>query len=166
MVVGVTDETRFPVVVSVESSLGYWSQLARAQRRFRKLRREYDPGESHEVLDELIFFFVCCHSIHDWLEHYTPEAFERWKVSTRGWLPWKICRDVSNRFKHLKVRHPSLPHPLTIIREHCDDGQDRMSTIVDGKVQPLYDIAEELMNHLVKFTLTNEGLLPPKGRGI
>ncbi|MDX2333741.1 hypothetical protein [Brevundimonas vesicularis] len=132
-----------------------------------KLKATYKPEEkSYDTLDAYLFFFLCFFSLRDWLEAYTPEAFALWKARFEGTLEWRICRDVANSFKHLKLTQSSLDAPLKLIREFHADDAHRVSIIAEGRIIPLSEIANKLWSECCNFVREAEPLLPPRGRGV
>jgi hypothetical protein len=129
------------------------------------LKADYHPDdESFESFDRFLFFFLCFFSLQDWLKAYTPEAHEVWKARFRGCLEWKICRDISNAFKHLKLTQSSLDTPLLIFRHYRQDDRHEVAIIVDGRVITLMEVARTLWSEASDFANETAHLLPPKAR--
>jgi len=131
------------------------------------LKPTYDPEEgSYESLDLFLFFFLCIYSLRDWLKAYTPEAHVYWERRFKGELEWKVCRDINNSFKHLKVSSPSLDVPLTLIRHFHESERHQIAVLADARVIPLMDVAEKLWSEICQFVRDADELLPPRGRGV
>jgi len=160
-------ETRFAKDESLHSTLAFWSQLARTNRQYSTLTEDYDPAErSFNSLDRFFFFFLCVDSLRDWLKTCPPEALQFWREKFDGTLEWKICRDVSNSFKHLELNSPQLDGPVTIIREYRWADRHRISIIANGTVLPLFDVARVLWTKIGEFVSEADEFLPPRGRGV
>ncbi len=161
------DNAPFPTHISMESVLGFWSQLARTGRQFVQLTpacRAEESGWAH--LDQLLFFFLSFYSLRDWLRECAPAALAKWNGRFNGQFEWRVCRDTATRFKHLKITSPSLKHPLTLAREYCPPNQLRVMVIGPDEPMPLYDVAARLWSELNGFVREADqaGLLPPRER--
>jgi hypothetical protein len=166
LVVDVPSES-FPEHLSTESLLGFWSQLARTGRQFQKLTNTHAAEEvMKEPLDQYLFYFVCFYSLKDWLKSYTPQAHILWEQRFNGTIEWAICRDISNRFKHLRVSKPSLASPFTLLREYCTGDRYKMIVVHDAGTASLYDISKHLQDELGAFVCDAVKLLPPTNRNI
>lgn len=157
----------FPEHISTESLLGFWSQYARAGRQFERLTKTHPAEENmNDPLDQFLFYFVCFHSLKDWLKAYTPEAHTKWEQRFKGSKEWAVCRDISNRFKHLRLSQPSLADPFTIRREYVPVGRYQVIVTYDVGTVSLYEITKHLQNELGAFISDASKLLPPKKRDI
>lgn len=100
---------------SLHKSSGWRSQLERV-RRWQ--RRVVVARGSPEVEDYLYAFFQNCYHLRDWLqvEQAVPqtalEEFFRVNVEMR------LCQDVCNATKHLKLSDPKLGREFSMAREY------------------------------------------------
>ena len=157
----------FPEHISMESILGFWSQLARTGRQFVRLTPTCGLDESGWAhLDQLLFFFLSFYSLRDWLQECAPAALAKWNGRFDGRFEWCVRRDIATRFKHLKISSPSLKHPLTLAREYCPPDQLRVLVIGADDPMPLYNVAARLWSELNSFVRDADraGLLPPRER--
>lgn len=84
-------------------------ELSDAVAMLHKARREIDRLASEPSIDHVFNFFVTAHSVTDYLKGTVAES-DRSALLAEQEI--KLCRDVSNKAKHMKLER-ARPDPAT-----------------------------------------------------
>ncbi|GGZ20154.1 hypothetical protein GCM10011273_00880 [Asticcacaulis endophyticus] len=107
---------------SIENSKGWKSQYETMTRWYHRCEKIHVDGcyvDFHDAWDFGFSFFIACHSLKDWLKKQCPTY-----VAPEYPICMKICRDIANRAKHLRLDQASLDADWSMVREydHYKDG--------------------------------------------
>jgi hypothetical protein len=115
-------------------TLGAWPE--RIMEAVRLGKRDRDE------LDFYLCFFVQSHSMRDWL--IKSELMEKDQIDgfINSYDCMRLCRDISNRYKHLTIRAPSVDADWEIWIDH--DRSDQAFTVTaSGNSWLLWDLMME-----------------------
>lgn len=94
----------------MKSSSKYLEQFERVKRWYERFKlidsgRPYDISLEH-YRDEVYAFFQNCHHLKDWIRNDSTVGAAAWKVEEfiDKNEELKLCADICNRKKHLKLR--------------------------------------------------------------
>jgi len=137
---------------SWHKSLGWRGQLERVRRWQIRLHAALAVEDAE---DYLIAFFQSCHHLRDWvlLENAMPQSEVDNLFNTCTEL--RICGDICNATKHLKLTAPKQPREFSLGRAYRDPGtgwfgpgQSETFTVVsDGQsyeIPPLADTCVDI----------------------
>jgi hypothetical protein len=141
-------------------------QFERVKRFLRRIQSE--EGNSIDYDDDLISFFMHCHSLKDWARndpdsHITKKEAEC-LISNN--IELEICASTANRSKHLKLYDTGdrMDAKITGRRETIDLNQGisipgHIITLEDGTEYEALVVAERAVRIWEKF-LQDKGLIP------
>ena len=72
-----------------------------------------------ERLDFLLAFCQNCYALRYWLEKDGAVSKDQLDALMQSSQPLRVCRDIANGSKHLKVDRPSIDPKFSIGREYC-----------------------------------------------
>lgn len=88
--------------------LEQWERVKRWYKRIQKIKEQCPKGYSDDdCLDEIYAFFINCFHLKDWIKNSKPEykeAIENLFDKNKGKEVFKVCADLVNNSKHLKIK--------------------------------------------------------------
>ncbi len=141
--------------------IGGWK--AQADRVWRwHARLVNSSANSASSPDERIDFFLTfcqnCYALRDWLEKDNAVPKDRLDTLIQGLLPLRICRDIANGSKHLKVNSPSIDANFSIGREYCGSEKPEQWFVIAGDdLVDVLALADQCVTGWKKF-LKDQGL--------
>lgn len=90
------------------------------QRMIRFYKRAINSTDSIDELDFLTAFFQNCFHLKDWLIIYDVDAEIKTKVNNliNSNDELKMCRDICNGMKHLRLTNPSIDNNFAFFKEY------------------------------------------------
>jgi hypothetical protein len=149
-----------------------WKRVGRWFSRFRETASGRDHHrESEYYQDEVYTFFQNCHHLKDWLKNDSASADATSDVEDfiSSSPPLRLCADLANGSKHLKLTRRARVDPKTKIGSRhfsleLGDGRPRIAAKYQveaaGKRQDAFWLAKECMSEWEAY-LKGKGLLPP-----
>lgn len=156
----------------------YFEQFERTQRWYEilnKIRVSNAPEEQADYqVDNIYAFFMNCHHLRDWI--INSKVLDQKKVDDfrNLHIELKICRDLCNGPKHLKLDHPSIGDPsdqnilgkgVTLHKEYVPFGKSsntdlplensKYVIIADFKKFDVFKLADKCMELWEKFLKDN-----------
>lgn len=109
--------------LSAHKTGGWEAQLDRVWRWHERLAESCaDPTSSpEERVDFLLAFFQNCYALRDWLKNDAAVSNNELDVVMQDNQCLRVCRDIANGSKHLKIDRPSVDPGFSIGREYCGD---------------------------------------------
>jgi hypothetical protein len=102
-------------------------------------------NRERDEMDFYLCFFVQSHSMRDWLiksglmeKALIDEAIDSYDCM-------KLCRDISNRYKHLTIRAPSIDADWEIWIDH-ERSDNALSITANGKTWLLWELMIECID--------------------
>lgn len=143
----------------------HFDRMGRWQSRALTAANNPADYDFADATDFVLAYFLWCHSLRDWLlKSGVPQADLDRELSQ--YPIWKICRDVANRTRHLKLTMNPNDKDWSIGREydtwakHEDRSEKHVLFLVanDRKyrvndlVHQSYEMWKNILNSLAKFT--------------
>ena len=94
---------------SAENIFSWRSQHDRVKRWSRRLH-EFQDADFQDRLDFFLAFFVNCYALTDWFIESNSISKEEMNKLVKSNDAMRLCRDICNRSKHLKLRHRGRRH--------------------------------------------------------
>ena len=145
---------------SAHKAGGWEAQANRVWRWHERLVRSCaDPTSSpEERVDFLLAFCQSCYALRDWLKNDAAVPKDELDVLMQDNECLRICRDIANGSKHLKVDRPSVDPNFSIGREYCGAERPEQWFIIAGdNLLDTVDLARKCVNAWQNF-LTDHGL--------
>ena len=107
--------------LSAHKAGGWIAQADRVLRWHERLVSSCTNSAStpEERLDFLLAFCQNCYALRDWLEKDGAASKDQLDALMQSSQPLRVCRDIANGSKHLKVDWPSVDPIFLIRREYC-----------------------------------------------
>jgi hypothetical protein len=143
----------------MENIFGWRSQYDRMKRWSGKLSVVEDLDDQ-ERLDLCLAFFLNCYALRDWF--IKSGAFDAGTLDKliAASESMRICRDVCNRSKHLRLeRRPSTEVDFSIVREYTPRG-NIFSVLFLGRKRQLSDVADACTRFWEEFVETHNPVEP------
>src|SRR5688572_16657296 len=117
------------------SYLEQYKRMIRSFERFEKI----NEGKAHDQhsdynLDDVYSFFIYCYHLKDWIKNDPASGIDAPTVEgfVHGDLNLKLCGDLSNGVKHLKLDRPKVDAGAEIQGSHL--------SVYVGDAQPIIRI--------------------------
>ncbi len=118
-------------------SLGAWP--LRIMEAINQGKRERDERDFY------LSFFVQCHSLRDWLIKNELLGKDVVDSYIESYDCMKLCRDISNRYKHLSITRPSVDANWSIWID--DDRPDKaLCVTARGRTWLIWDLMMECLS--------------------
>lgn len=112
-----------------------------------------------ERFDFLLAFCQNCHALRDWFEKDGAVSKDQLDALMQSNQPLRVCRDIANGSKHLKVDRPSVDQNFSIGREYCGpEIPDRWFVIVGDDLVDTLALASQCVDAWRMF-LQDHGLM-------
>lgn len=119
------------------STLGAWPERIMDSVRL--------GNRTRDELDFYLCFFVQCHSMRDWLIKSRLMEKELIDDFIDSYDCMKLCRDISNRYKHLTIRAPSVDADWEIWIDY-DRPDHALAITASGKTWLLWELMIECIS--------------------
>jgi hypothetical protein len=103
---------------SMENILGWRSQYQRMERWLGRIAVQAGSEADHDLLDMYLAFFLNCYSLRDWFVKSGVIAEADIDELIQRSRQMRLCRDLCNRSKHLRISRPSTDADFSIIRAY------------------------------------------------
>jgi len=110
------------------------------------LARSTDDAEDYSIA-----FFQSCHNLRDWVQWDNAMPQVEIEELFKNHAELRLCADISNATKHLRLDDPKQPREFFFAREYCDPGygwfgDDLSGTFIifsDGKRYDFRNLADK-----------------------
>jgi hypothetical protein len=147
---------------SMENLFSWRSQFDRMERWQRRIATCEASESDENILDLYLAFFVACYSLRDWFvtaEVVSGDVIDELIRSNRA---MRLCRDICNRSKHLRISRPSADPDFSIAREYRGKGQPNALVVIAAGDQ--LDLAEVVRSCLRFWSDFLRGYRPAEPR--
>jgi len=139
---------------SAENIFSWRSQLERVKRWSHRLHEVGDADSFQERLDCFLAFFVNCYALRDWFINSNSISQTEMDDLVQSNEAMRLCRDICNRSKHLKLDRPaSTEASFSIGREYSPSG-DRFFITYLGSTCDLFWVAMSCVKFWDDFLTT------------
>lgn len=97
---------------------GWRGQYASILRWHARVHSAANGDPSADEMDFLLTFFVNCFSLRDWLLEGDVVSREDVTLLFKQNPELRLCRDIANGFKHMKLNDPSVDARFSILNEY------------------------------------------------
>lgn len=115
---------------SMENILGWRSQYQRMERWLGRIAAQAGSEADHDLLDMYLAFFLNCYSLRDWFVKSGVIAEADIDDLIQRNRQMRLCRDLCNRSKHLRISRPSTDADFSIYREYRGPGHPHALAII------------------------------------
>lgn len=154
---------------SMENILGWRSQYERMERWYRRIaERSTTPPtkDDQDILDTYLAFFLNCYALRDWFVNSGTIAAHKIDGLIRANRYMRLCRDVCNRSKHLRISRATTDATFSIFREYrVGDEEWNLAIVADELKTDLFKtdlstLASECRNFWRDFVRDRQPSLP------
>lgn len=148
---------------SADNILSWRSQHRRMLRWLERLRSISAKADFQDRVDFYLAFFVNCYSLRDWFINSGAISSEEMDSLIQSDESMRLCRDICNRSKHLKLnRRASADADFSIVREydHFSGGEHIIVFYLDRR-RDLFDVAASCVEFWKNFLRTHNPPEPP-----
>lgn len=133
---------------SMENILGWRSQYQRMERWLTRIAMHAGNEADHDLLDTYLAFFLNCYSLRDWFVKSETIAAADIDDLIQKNRRMRLCRDLCNRSKHLRISKPSTDADFSIYREYRGSGRPSALAMIAEDTKglqkaDLWDVAHE-----------------------
>jgi len=152
------------IAISAHNIEGWKGQYSRMIRYYE---RTINAVDDIDRLDFALTFFQNCFHLKEWIQimgNIEEKDWEqKWKIFISNNDEMKICRDISNISKHLKLsQKPSIDKDIAIFREYDpfheigNGRENEWKIFVNGKKYSLPDLMISCINSWNRFIVTEK----------
>lgn len=104
--------------MTLQELQGWQSHYGFILRWHARVRNAANGVASGEELDFLLTFFMYCFHLRDWLEKSSAVTRNEMTFLFKANPELRLCRDIANGFKHMRLTDPSVDARFSIINEY------------------------------------------------
>lgn len=152
-----------------------WLRMLRWYERVKKIIKNSQSHPYEDFMDFLLVYFNQCFCMRDWIIEAGVLSQESVNEFFNSSESLKVCRDVTNGFKHLKINKPSIDGNFMICSEYdpefgisfSNKNYNEVVILAAYKKYSVLELIENCKNELQEFIQRNSimdeinELLPP-----
>lgn len=129
---------------------GGWKAQSSRVRRWHERFVNSCRGSSSSPEERLDFFLAFCHNcyaLRDWLQNDDVISKGRLDMLMQNTQSLRVCRDIANGSKHLKINMPSVDPDFSIGREYCGSQiPERWFVLAGNDLIDALSLSDECLN--------------------
>jgi hypothetical protein len=148
--------------LTLQQVQGWEGQYERMLRWYDRSRLAHAENRGDDEMDFVLVFFQQSLAFRDWIHEALPSVRTDLEELFRNNLELRICRDIANGFKHMKIgKKASVDRAFSIVFEYMprDGREGDMVVLAGGHSFKLYELANSCVSIWQGFINYN-GLQP------
>lgn len=120
--------------LTLQQVQGWEGQFQRMERFLERAREAASQGRGVDEMDFTLVVFQQALALRDWVHEACPPVRAQLEQLFSANIELKLCRDIANGFKHMKLRKASVDPGFSIVFEYNPtlEGKGEMVVLAGG----------------------------------